>query len=349
MKLKGVLPRFWRAVDWLTSSRVRLYLLVLALSALPLLLFLHLAHGVLLRQANERAFAGNGQIAGLAADLIDDQILQAETLLQSFARRPGFLAAWKQSDMQEIARHLEQAHVLRPDFTFFSVYDPDGTLRAVVPNDPSTVNRNFAFRDWYQGVSRGWTPHVSEIYQTAVSPHQHVFAIAVPIMEDGKPIGILMAPLAVDVINQWVHGATAGGARAISVVDRNGRLVAYPNVDVFRTPIDISGFEPVRRVASGQAGTDYFQRGTERLLISYSPVKSTGWGVLSELPATEVSAAIWDFERHLAALSGLLLPWRCCSAAHLLPFTATRRWEIASWNFPTITSASLVLTATSNG
>ncbi|HXO39294.1 MAG TPA: response regulator [Candidatus Acidoferrum sp.] len=303
MKPKGLLKIFWRAVDWLTRNPVALYALVLALSALPLLLFLNLAHRVLLRQASARAFTSNEQFAGLAVDLVDDKILQAETLLQSFASRPSVVAAWKRRDMQEIARHLEQAHVLRPDFTFFGVYDLDGNLQVVVPNGSSTMGRNFAFRNWYQGVSRSWKPNVSEIYQTAVAPHQQVFAIAVPVTEDGKPIGILMAPLAIDVLNQWVQGMTARGGRIISIVDQKGRLVAYPHVDVFKSPEDVSGFEPVRRVTAGQAGTDFFKRGDETLLISYSPVKSTGWGVLSELPATAVTAAAWDFERYLVVLS----------------------------------------------
>ena len=89
MKPKGLLKIFWRAVDWLTRNPVALYALVLALSALPLLLFLNLAHRVLLRQVSARAFTSNEQFAGLAVDLVDDKILQAETLLQSFASRPS--------------------------------------------------------------------------------------------------------------------------------------------------------------------------------------------------------------------------------------------------------------------
>jgi PAS domain S-box-containing protein len=307
MKPKGILQSFWRTVDWFTRNRVALYILVLALSALPLLLFLHLAHRVLLRQASERAFIGNEQIATLAAEVIDDQIHQAETMLQSFASRPSLLAAWKRRDMREVARDLDQAHVLRPDFAFFSVFDLEGTLRVVVPDTPTALGRNFAFRDWYQGVSRSWTPHVSEIYKTTVTPYQHVFAIAVPILENGKPIGIFVAPLSVNVINQWIHSAAARGVRTISVVDHKGRLVAYPQIDIFQDPVDLSRFEPVRRATAGQAGSGYFKRGDETLLISYSPVKSTGWGVLSELPATAVSTATWDFERLLAVLGGLFI------------------------------------------
>jgi PAS domain S-box-containing protein len=308
MKPKGLLRKFWRAVDWFTRNRVALFILVLALSALPVVLLFQLAHRVLLRQASERAFTGNEQIATLAAEVIDDQVHQAETMLQSFASRPSLLAAWKRRDMREVARDLEQAHVLRPDFAFFSVCDPNGTLRVVVPDEPpSAVGRNFAFRDWYQGVSRSWAPYVSEIYQTVVAPYQHVFTIAVPILDHGRPIGILVAPLAVDVVNQWIHSAAPRGLRVILVVDQKGRLVAYPQLDTFITPADLSRFEPVRRATAGEAGTGYFKRGNETLLISYSPVKSTGWSVLSELPATAVAAATWDFERLLAVLGGLFI------------------------------------------
>src|ERR1700716_334527 len=132
MKPERIFQSFWRAVDWFTRNRVALFILVLALSALPVVLLFQLAHRVLLRQASERAFTGNEQIATLAAEVIDDQVHQAETMLQSFASRPSLLAAWKRRDMREVARDLEQAHVLRPDFAFFSVCDPNGTLRVVV-------------------------------------------------------------------------------------------------------------------------------------------------------------------------------------------------------------------------
>ena len=90
---------------------------------------------------------------------------------------------------------------MRPDFAFVSVYDLDGTMRAVYPKQPGVLNRNFAYRDWYKGEARQWKPYVSEVYQTAVAPYQLVVAIVVPIKDDaGKPVGILMAPYALDTM-----------------------------------------------------------------------------------------------------------------------------------------------------
>ena len=88
-----------------------------------------------------------------------------------------------------------QASNLSPDFAFVSVFDLEGTMRAVYPSQPTILNQNFAYRDWYKGVARQWNPYISEVYQTAVAPYQLVVAIVVPVKDDaGKPIGILMAP-----------------------------------------------------------------------------------------------------------------------------------------------------------
>jgi hypothetical protein len=54
----------------------------------------------------------------------------------------------KKRDLRGVEWDLKQASSLRPDFAFVSVYDLDGTMRAVYPPQPSVLNHNFAFRDW---------------------------------------------------------------------------------------------------------------------------------------------------------------------------------------------------------
>ena len=98
-------------------------------------------------------------------------------------------------------------------------------MRAIYPAQPTVVNQNFAYRDWYKGVSGQWQPYVSEIYETAVTPHQLVVAIAVPIRDnEGKPIGILMAPYALNTISRWLGETKLEGAWTISLVDQKGHL-----------------------------------------------------------------------------------------------------------------------------
>ena len=71
-------------------------------------------------------------------------------------------------------------------------------MRVITPSD-SIVGQNFAYRDWYRGVSANWLPYVSEVYRTAATRNLLVVAISVPIRdEQGKPVGILMAPYALD-------------------------------------------------------------------------------------------------------------------------------------------------------
>ena len=79
--------------------------------------------------------------------------------------------AWARRDLKAIQAEMEQVHALQPDFLLVSVYEVDGTMRAIAPADRSLPGRKYAFRDWYQGVTRNWKPYVSEVYRPQAAPH----------------------------------------------------------------------------------------------------------------------------------------------------------------------------------
>jgi PAS domain S-box-containing protein len=218
-----------------------------------------------------------------------------------------FRQAWMEHNLDEIGRHLEQAIALRPDFLFFSVYDLDGTMRAIYPAQPTVVNQNFARRDWYKGVSGQWKPYVSEIYETAITPHQLVVAIAVPIRDsEGKPIGILMAPYALNTISRWLGETKLDGAWTILLVDQRGHLSspdeAYPSA-----AIDLSGHEPVKLMQSGRTGDGIFTRGNKLVFTHYEPIPKYGWGILLEQPSATLQQGVWAVGRRVWFLGAMFL------------------------------------------
>src|SRR5205823_7853584 len=180
---------------------------------------------------------------------------QSTAFLEAFGVRNVFRRAWIEHDFDEVDRHLEQAIALRPDFLFFSVYDLDGTMRAIYPPQPTVVNQNFAHRDWYKGVASHWKPYVSEIYETAATQHQLVVAIAVPIRDnEGKRIGILMATYALNTISHWLGETKLEGAWTISLVDQKGHLSSSSNEASASALIDLGEYEPVKLVRSSRTG-----------------------------------------------------------------------------------------------
>ena len=293
---------------WVSRGRWRLYLLFPLLTVLPLAFFAYSA-GQLLRHSIERqAVTESTQIARLSATLVEEHFRQSTAFLESIAGRPSLVQAWRQRNLALVETRLSQASALRRDFSFVSVYDPDGTMRAIYPSQPALIGHNFAFRDWYKGVTRQWRPYVSEVYRSAVPPHQTVVAIAVPITDEaGNPVGILMAPYALDSISQWLVGTNLDGAWTISVVDRNGRLSARPNIDPLAQPIALGDYEPVKRLQAGSAGNGMFARAGNTFFTRYEPVPKYGWGILVERPASALRQGMWAIERRVWFLGLIFL------------------------------------------
>ncbi|MBI4463071.1 MAG: response regulator [Acidobacteria bacterium] len=285
---------------WVSQSLVRMYVFFLVLAVLPVPLFFLSASRVLNRHAERQALQQAAQLAQLSAILMEEQFGQSISFLQAYALRFRFRDQWQRRDLEAVTEHLEQAHTLRPEFAFFSVFELDGTLRTIYPPDEGVMNRNFAFRDWYQGVTRNWEPYVSEVYQTAVQPQQLVVAVAVPIKdEQGQPIGILMAPYSLDTISSWLRRIQELGSHTISVADQNGHLLAHPTIDVFQPPVDRSAYEPVRRALAGQSSSGVFRPAQKDLFVASVPIARFRWGVIVELPVAAALEGIRATERQM--------------------------------------------------
>src|SRR6266446_3081716 len=297
-----------KLANWMSKSRPRLYFLIVLLMLLPIPFFAYSVTRVLRQQTEKQAITESPQIARVSAVLIEQHFRQSTAFLEAFATRQVFRQAWMEHNFDEVDRHLEQAIALRPDFLFFSVYDLDGTMRAIYPPQPTVVNQNFAYRDWYKGVASHWKPYVSEIYETAATPHQLVVAIAVPIRDsEGKPVGILMAPYALNTISRWLGETKLEGAWKISLVDQKGHLSSSPTEASTSALIDLSEHEPVRLVRSGQTGNGIFTRNNQLVFTHYEPVAEYGWGLLLEQPSATLQQGVWAVGRRVWLLGALFL------------------------------------------
>ncbi|HTE90471.1 MAG TPA: response regulator, partial [Terriglobales bacterium] len=297
-----------KLANWMSKSRPRLYLLIVLLMLLPIPFFAYSVTRVLRQQTEKQAITESTQIARVSAVLIEQHFRQSTAFLEAFGVRNVFRQAWIEHNFDEVDRHLEQAIALRPDFLFFSVYDLDGTMRAIYPPQPTVVNQNFAHRDWYKGVASHWKPYVSEIYETAATPHQLVVAIAVPIRDnEGKRIGILMAPYSLNTISRWLGETKLEGAWKISLVDQKGHLSSSPTEASTSALIDLSEHEPVKLVRAGRTGNGIFARNNQLVFTHYEPVAEYGWGLLLEQPAATLQQGVWAVGRRVWLLGALFL------------------------------------------
>ena len=293
---------------WISERRWRIYLLCLLLTGLPIGLFAYASSRMLWIQAEKQSLAESRQIAHISASLVEEHFRQSTAFLKGFASDQSLQNAWSRRDWKAVDHCLEQAYGLRSDFRFVSIYDLDGTLRAIYPNDPNVLNGNFAFRDWYKGVSREWKPYVSEVYQTAVTPRQLVAALAVPVKDHhGRPIAIVMAPYALETLSKQLLMNGAGGGWTISLVDQRGHISAHPKLNFSSVPIDLNGYGPVRLARAGSSGTGTFARDGAQYFTRYEPISPYGWSVLVEQPTDLLQRNVWLLQRGVWLLCFVLI------------------------------------------
>jgi PAS domain S-box-containing protein len=271
--------------QWVSESKWRIYVLFFALMIVPIALFAYSIGGVLQRQTELQSQAQSRQIARLTATLAEEHFRESITFLESIAARRSFREGWRTQKPDIVAWHLQNAKSLRPDLAFVSVFTLDGTMRSIYPPDPEVVNHSFSHRDWYEGFTRKDEPYVSEVYRSAVAPHQLVVAIAVPISDDrGRPIGILMGADALDTMSQRLVDTRLDNGWTIQLVDQNGHMAARHNIDSHAAAIDLSQYEPVKRLRAGESGNGLFVRESTPVFTHFEPVDEFNWGVLVEQP-----------------------------------------------------------------
>jgi PAS domain S-box-containing protein len=288
--------------DWVSRTPLRLYAAIL-LFTLVLVAVFSLRADKLLREEVEKKELNEGlETANLSAYFLEEHFQQTIALLQSVVQSESFVRDWRKRDGPALARQVEQAQRLQSDFALMSVYDVDGTMRAVDPQNINLLGTNFAYRDWYKGVVKTWSPYVSKVYRTRAAPQQLVVAVAVPIFEDRKPVGIIATGYSLERISGWLGdgGADQG---TVFVVDQTGHLLAKPGIDTFAEPVDMSYLEPVNLVRAGRSGSGTFWNKGQEEMFSYAPIPSLGWGVLVSRPVAVVRQQVNGARRQQALMA----------------------------------------------
>jgi len=211
--------------------------------------------------------------------IVGQSFASAENLLTSIADRRTLSRAWAQRDVGALKAHLEETRKLEPSFLFVSVYEPDGTMRAIVPAD-KIVGQNFAYRDWYRGVTAHWQPYVSEVYRTAAGSSPLVVAVAVPIRdEQGAPAGILMATYSLSQLASEFSALEKGATADFYVVDQHGVIAAARGLNASE-PVRLSESGAVIRALAGEEGSGQYTIEGQNAFAGFAPIQTLGWAVL---------------------------------------------------------------------
>lgn len=131
--------------------------------------------------------------AAHCARLIEVHLHDMTSTMESYANRPLLIRAAAEKNTVRAREHLMNLTRLNPPIDSVSITDHGGTLWIAEPHRPEAMGKNFAHRDWYQGVIKTWAPYVSEAASRFAGEKEPVIEIAVPIIDKKKNhIGILV-------------------------------------------------------------------------------------------------------------------------------------------------------------
>jgi signal transduction histidine kinase len=256
------------------------------------------------RDLTEFTFSRRQSIAFLAANALEQRFDRLTDIGLSLATRVRFRQLVSQGKWDEAIEILKD---VREDFPFIDrlfLADLTGTLMADTPALPGVRGKNFAVRDWYQGVIKKWSPYISDVYQRVAEPRHIVFAVSVPIKSEGKEIvGILVLQVRLEALIGWSKAVEVGPSGFVYFVDRKGQLAAYPKLPSQENIVDYSSVPLVQKVLRGQSGVEIFFNAleNEERIAAYAPISRTGWGVIATEPTRTA------FERRDKNLAGLLV------------------------------------------
>jgi signal transduction histidine kinase len=234
----------------------------------------------------------NAITARLIAPLVAAHFESLTRYVESYARRPGLVAAALRQDPAAARIHLAELVKgnSRVDRAFIT--DRRGTLWADYPPAPALQGKNLADRDWFKGVSGGRSSYISGVYRSAVPPRPYLVAVAAPLRDaGGVTLGYLVEQHTVQALADWLAEIEAPGEGRVALLDSHGRLVASRE-SAGKQPLSLAQHPLVRKALAGQSGAERFAdpvTGRDSL-ISYSPIDPIGWVVLVRNPIETVAA-----------------------------------------------------------
>lgn len=204
----------------------------------------------------------------------------------SLASRLQFRALIQEGKWDEALQILKNAPENFPYIDRIFLADPKGVEMADMPHLEGTVGKDFAYRDWYKGVTKAWKPYVSEVYKRAITLDNIVTA-AIPIKaDDGSVLGVLVIQIKADVFAEWSRSTYTAPAGFLYFVDQKGHVVAHPKFSPEKDIVDFSSVPVVQRLLKGEAGVDvaYNPMEKEVRVVAFERVPGYGWGIVLQEP-----------------------------------------------------------------
>jgi len=199
-------------------------------------------------------------------------------------------------DVQEIGGAYEAVNLIGSDGV------------ALISTDQRAVGLDLAAREYFKAAIAGQVnigmATASKITGKPVTP------IAVPVVSEGKVVGVLSLILNIDFLNEIITQEKVGKAGYAFVIDSQGTTIAHP--DAARILKDNLLQIPTltslgKDMIAGKSGVNRYTYQGAAKTVGYAPVKSTGWSVALTIPDSEYLATATGMRNTVIFVSAVAL------------------------------------------
>jgi signal transduction histidine kinase len=270
------------------------------------------------RLASDQSHANAFTVANILEEKLKD-LISVENI---FITRTTLTDGIVRGDVQQMRTDLKSLVLTLPGIERVFIASPAGILIADYPAIPEAIGKDFAQHDWYRAVTLSQAPHISGLFPGDFPPRRNVFATATPIRSNAdKIIGILVVLPTADFISNTFRPFIHAVGESL-LVDSAGMVIYHPKqaqdktVTISHTPI----FAKIRQKFDGyEKGLDSLTG--EKVINAYSPVKISGWSVITESYLDELLAPMKHVTRvtcFFAAIMLLISAWFAYQRARMI-------------------------------
>jgi two-component sensor histidine kinase len=230
------------------------------------------------------------ELATQISSSIDYTLWQAMEELEAFANLPDI----ESMDRKRLDEAILEVNKLTQFFNYYFVLDRSGRWVSY-PTRPEMVGSSIPEQNmgWVRETfAMNWTVSLDVV---VTEMGTMVSGFSTPINDiGGETMGLLRGVIVVSDDNNMfssIKNTKFGQNGYAYLVSSNGWLLAHPEIEIEAEHFNDYNFyehEPVKRLLLGEEGIIDYEYGGQTWLAAYTPIKSTGWGIVVQQPKQDV-------------------------------------------------------------
>jgi PAS domain S-box-containing protein len=190
------------------------------------------------------------------------------------------------SDEEGMEKLFQTLMIGHPDINLIYRLDSDGKMLYHYPTGPgTTLGINFSFRDYYTRALATRNPFFSKGRKSPTTKQPVATAVMPLWSDDGSFMGIVATNIKLQSFSHTLSRIStelkADADFQIVIIDSEGQIIAHSDPQLVLTDMHIVSLHVTTSVLAGLTGNHIAQNDNgQKLLFSYLPIPSVGWGVI---------------------------------------------------------------------